>query len=128
MPIRKKILLVEDDSFLRDICLKKLNKEGFEAVSAVDGEEAIKKAGEFKPDLVLLDIILPSIDGFEVLRALRASADNTVKDAPVIMLTNLGQEEDIAKAMKLGATDYLIKAHFTTEEIVKKVKNKLGVK
>ncbi len=127
MTTRKKILLVEDDSFLRDICLKKLNKEGFEVEAAVDGEEAISKVESFMPDIVLLDIILPSIDGFEVLKNIRSHKNKLVKDVPVIMLTNLGQEEDIAKALKLGASDYLIKAHFTTEEIVKKVKNKLGM-
>lgn len=122
-----KILLVEDDSFLRDICEKKLKKEGFEVVVAVDGEEAVKKAGEFRPAVVLLDIILPAMDGFEVLKKIRSHKDRAVKNAHVIMLTNLGQEEDSKKALDLGANDYLIKAYFTTEEIVKKIKGRLGL-
>jgi len=122
-----KILLVEDDPFLRDICYKKLRKEGFNVSVAADGEEAVKIIDKFQPKIVLLDIILPSMDGFEVLRQIRAIKNAAVKDIPVIMLTNLGQEEDIKKALDLGASDYLVKAHFTTEEIVAKVKNKLGV-
>ncbi|MDO8593251.1 MAG: response regulator [bacterium] len=123
-----KVLLVEDDSFLRDICYKKLRKEGFSVFAAVDGEEALKKIDEMEPNIVLLDIILPSIDGFEVLKEIRASKNKAVKDVPVIMLTNLGQEEDIKKALGLGASDYLIKANFTTEEIVEKINSKLGLK
>lgn len=123
-----KVLLVEDDSFLRDICSKKLFKEGFNIETAGDGQEALKKVENFIPALVLFDIIMPMLDGFEVLKILRASKNETVKKIPVIMLTNLGQEEDVKKAMNLGATDYLIKAHFTTEEIVEKIKNILKMK
>jgi DNA-binding response OmpR family regulator len=122
-----KVLLVEDDSFLRDICFKKLNKEGFNVDVALNGEEAVKKVNEFIPAIVLLDIILPAMDGFEVLKAIRSSKNNAIKNVPVIMLTNLGQEEDNRKALALGANDYLVKAHFTTEEIVKKIKSKLGL-
>ncbi len=122
-----KILLVEDDSFLRDICEKKLKKEGFNVEVAVDGREAVKKAGEFKPELILLDIILPIMDGFEVLKQIRSHKDESVKKTPVIMLTNLGQEEDSKKALALGANDYLVKAYFTTEDIIQKVKKRLGL-
>jgi DNA-binding response OmpR family regulator len=122
-----KVLLVEDDSFLRDICFKKLKKEGFNVVAAIDGEEAVKKVGEFRPAIVLLDIILPAMDGFEVLKEIRSHKDMLVKNVPVIMLTNLGQEEDNKKALDLGASDYLVKAHFTTEEIVEKIKSRLGL-
>lgn len=123
-----KVLLVEDDTFLRDICFKKLIKEGFNVDTAADGEEALKKVESFLPQIVLLDIILPSIDGFGVLKEIREHKNNIVKNVPVIMLTNLGQEEDVQKALKLGANDYLIKAHFTAEEIVNKIKDKLGMK
>jgi len=123
-----KVLLVEDDVFLRDICCKKLKKEGFNVLTAADGEEALRKIESFLPEIVLLDIILPSTDGFEVLTAIRSHRNKAIKDVPVFMLTNLGQEEDINKALELGASDYLIKAHFTTEEIVKKIKNKLSLK
>ncbi|MFH1233032.1 MAG: response regulator [Patescibacteria group bacterium] len=122
-----KILFVEDDAFLRDICCKKFKKEGFNVLIAVDGEEAIKMVDNFEPDIVLLDIMLPSIDGFEVLKQFRSHKNKVIKDVPVIMLSNLGQEGDIKKALALGASDYLIKAHFTTEEIVKKIKTRLGI-
>ena len=122
-----KVLLVEDDSFLRDICYKKLKKEGFNVAAAVNGEEAVKKVGEFNPAIVLLDIILPAMDGFEVLKEIRAHKNRLVKNVPVIMLTNLGQEEDNKKALALGANDYLVKAHFTTEEIINKIKSRLGL-
>ncbi|MDD4271603.1 MAG: response regulator [Patescibacteria group bacterium] len=122
-----KVLLVEDDSFLRDICYKKLKKEGFNVAVAVNGEEAVKKVGEFNPAIVLLDIILPAMDGFEVLKEIRAHKNRLVKNVPVIMLTNLGQEEDNKKALALGANDYLVKAHFTTEEIINKIKSRLGL-
>ena len=122
-----KVLLVEDDSFLREICHKKLKKEGFNVAIAVNGEEAVKKVGEFMPAIVLLDIILPAMDGFEVLKEIRSHKDKMIKNMPVIMLTNLGQEEDNQKALDLGANDYLVKAHFTTEEIVGKIKSRLGL-
>jgi len=122
-----KVLLVEDDSFLRDICRKKLIKEGFNVEVAVDGEEALKKVENFMPEIVLLDIILPAMDGFEVLKKIRSHKNRLIKNVPVIILTNLGQEEDNRKALALGANDYLVKAHFTMEEIVKKVKDKLGM-
>jgi len=122
-----KVLLVEDDSFLRDICYKKLIKEGFNTIAAVNGEDAVKKIGDFKPAVVLLDIILPTMNGFEVLKIIRSHQDKTVREALVIMLTNLGQEEEVKKAMDLGASDYLVKAHFTTKEIVEKIKGKLGL-
>jgi len=122
-----KVLLVEDDLFLRDICQKKLIKEGFNVDMAVNGEEAVKKVDEFKPEIVLLDIILPAMDGFEVLKRIRSHNDEAIKTMPVIMLTNLGQEEDVKKALELGASDYLVKAHFTTEEIAEKIKSQLGL-
>ena len=122
------VLLVEDDSSLRDICFKKLKKEGFNVIAVADGDEVVKLTEEHKPEIILLDIILPSIDGFEVLKQIRSHKVKAIKNVPVIMLTNLGQEEDIKKAMKLGANDYLVKAHFTVEEIVGKVRAILGIK
>ncbi|MCP6719274.1 MAG: response regulator [Patescibacteria group bacterium] len=119
----KKILIVEDDKFLRELISRKLNDEGFEVLEAVDGEEGIKKIKEEKPDLILLDLILPSIDGFEVLS--RMKEDPSLSSIPVIILSNLGQKEEVEKGLKLGATDYLIKAHFTPREIIEKIKNVL---
>lgn len=120
-----KVLLVEDDNFLRSICSRKLVKEGFTVYEALDGEIALSEVEKIKPDIVLLDIILPAIDGFEVLSRIRSNADKKVADVPVIMLSNLGQDEDIKKALSMGANDYLVKAHFTIEEIVAKVRKLL---
>ena len=117
----KKILVVEDDKFLRELIIKKLLGEGYETVDAVDGEEGIKKIKEEKPDLVLLDLILPGIDGFGVLSQIKE--DSTVSSTPVIILSNLGQKDDVERGLKLGAVDYLIKAHFTPGEIIEKIKN-----
>ena len=116
----KKILIVEDDKFLRELISRKLQKEGYMIVEAVDGEEGEKKIKEEKPDLILLDLILPGIDGFEVLS--RIKQDPTLASIPVVILSNLGQKEEIEKGLKLGAVDYLVKAHFTPAEIVEKIK------
>jgi DNA-binding response OmpR family regulator len=116
-----KILIVEDDRFLRELIARKLRNEGYEVIEAVDGEEGLKKIKEEKPNLVLLDLILPGIDGFEVLA--RAKEDPNVASIPVIILSNLGQREEIEKGLKLGAIDYLVKAHFTPGEIIEKIKN-----
>lgn len=123
-----KVLIVEDDHFLREICAKKLVKEGFTVFEAIDGERALKEIEKMKPDIVLLDIILPAIDGFEVLKKIRSYKNEKMKKTPIIMLSNLGQKDDIKKAMDLGADSYLIKAHFTTEEIVEKIKEVLSKK
>lgn len=122
-----KVLLVEDDSFLRDTCAKKLTKEGFSVFEILNGEQALKNLEKIEPDIILLDIILPAIDGFEVLKQIRSNKNKKIKQTPVIMLSNLGQEDDVKKALNLGANDYLIKAHFTTEEIVEKIKSRLGL-
>lgn len=115
----KKILIVEDDKFLRELIVQKLTTEGYEALEAMDGEEGIKKTKEQRPDLVLLDLILPGIDGFEVLN--RMKEDSVLSSIPVIILSNLGQKEDVEKGLKMGAVDYLIKAHFTPGEIIDKI-------
>lgn len=125
--LNKTILLIEDDEFLREICVKKLIKEGFDVSVAVDGEQAIKEMDKIEPDLILLDIILPTMNGYEVLQKIKAHKNIKIRQVPIIVLSNLGQENDIKKAMDMGATDYLIKAHFTTEEITDKVKKVLGI-
>jgi len=117
------ILIVEDDKFLRELIVQKLLKENYEVSEAVDGEQGITKIKEEKPDLVLLDLILPGIDGFEVLT--RMKEDSELSSVPVIILSNLGQKEDVEKGLKLGAVDYLIKAHFTPGEIIEKIKKAL---
>ncbi len=114
-----KILIIEDDKFLRELIVKKLAREGYQAIEAADGEEGVRMTKSEKPDLVLLDLILPGIDGFEALIRIRKEKENI--NIPVIILSNLGQKEDIEKGLKLGATDYLIKAHFSPGEIIEKV-------
>ncbi|MDP2926547.1 MAG: response regulator [bacterium] len=115
----RKILIIEDDLFLRELMSKKLVGEGYQISGATDGEEGIRSVKSEKPDLVLLDLILPGIDGFEVLA--RIKQDPEIAQTPVIVLSNLGQKEDIERGIKLGAVDYLIKAHFTPGEIVEKI-------
>jgi len=119
----KTILIVEDDKFLRELIAQKLLKEGYNISEAIDGEEGIKKIKTEKPDLILLDLILPGIDGFEVLS--RMKADEKLAEIPVIILSNLGQREEIERGLKLGANDYMIKAHFTPREIIDKIKTVL---
>ncbi len=125
MPDNKiKILLIEDDSFLLSMYTAKFELENFEVYAAGDGEKGLKLA-ESKPlDIILLDIILPKVDGFEVLQKLKF--DEKLKKIPVILLTNLSQKNDIERGMSMGANDYLIKAHFTPAEVVEKVKKVLG--
>lgn len=121
---KKKILIIEDDKFLRDLIAQKLQKEEFDIVEAVNGEHGLKKVKTEKPDLVLLDLILPGMDGFAVLAEVKK--DPLLVGIPVIILSNLGQKDDIEKGLKLGAIDYLIKAHFTPGEIIEKIKKVLG--
>ena len=115
-----KLLLVEDEKMLAEMYVTKFTSEGFEISHAADGEKGLVLAKELKPDLILLDIILPKIDGFAVLKELKQDA--TTRDIPVLLLTNLGQDEDVSKGKELGATDYLVKANHTPSEIVGKVK------
>lgn len=117
-----KVLLVEDDKFLRSICSTKLIKEGFMVIEATDGEKALETIEKSKPSIVLLDVVLPVLDGFQVLEKIRALPDPELAKTPVIILSNLGQDEDVRKAKELGADHFLIKANFTTQEIVENVK------
>ena len=119
----QRILIIEDDKFLRELIAQKLVKEEYETIEAIDGEEGIKKVKKEKPDLILLDLILPGIDGFEVLSQMKK--DPNLAKIPVIILSNLGQKEDIERGINLGADDYLIKAHFTPNEIIEKIKSTL---
>ncbi|HBG81213.1 TPA: response regulator [candidate division CPR2 bacterium] len=116
----QKILIVEDDLQLVDMYKKKFDLEGFVTEMAGDGEKALEKIQEFKPDIILLDIMMPKIDGLEVLKQIRA--DKETKDTLVIMLTNLSSESVAAQIHKLGATDYIVKADFTPLEVANRVK------
>lgn len=121
---KKTILLVEDDEMLHTMYTQKFTKEGYEVLSAFNGAEGVQVAEEKKPAIILLDIIMPKMDGFVALKKMKKN--EATKDIPVILLTNLGQEEDIRKGKELGATDYFIKANHTPQEVVDKVKEVIG--
>lgn len=118
---KQKIVLVEDDETLAEVLYAELTEAGFEVVPAFDGKEGLKQVREKKPDLVLLDIILPEMNGFDVLEELKKSPDT--QEIPVIILSLLGEDEDIKKGLKLGASDYIVKSSHAIAEIVEKVKN-----
>lgn len=118
------ILLVENDAFLSDIYRKKFEMEGLKVSICDNGEKCLKDAKNKKPDLVLLDILLPKLDGFSVLEKLKK--EKSTKKIPVIMLTSLGQRDDVEKGLKLGAEGYLIRSHFKPSEIVDKIKKVLA--
>jgi DNA-binding response OmpR family regulator len=119
-----KILIVDDDPFILDMYILKFKEKGFEVDTARDGKTALEKINSFNPDVLLLDLVLPMLDGFEVLEELKKRG--SVPRAKTIILTNLGQKEDVERGMNLGAHDYIIKAHFTPSEVVEKVKSVLG--
>ncbi len=104
---KPRILIVEDDPFMADIMVRKFGDGGFEVIHAPNGEEALKRAAEQMPDIISLDVMLPGIDGYEVLRRLKA--DNDLAKIPVIVCSNIGNDEDIQKAKELGALDYFVK-------------------
>lgn len=120
----KRILFIEDESTLQKTFGEILKQEGYEMVSALDGEIGLRLAKTKKPDLILLDLILPKVHGFEVLKKLKE--DIETKDIPVIVLTNLEGIGDVEKAIELGATTYLVKASYSLEEIIEKIKKALG--
>lgn len=122
----KVILLVDDDLTLREMYEERLKAEGFEIIQAVNGEEAMQKARESKPNVILLDIMMPKVNGFDVLKELKASAD--LKDIPVIILTALIQDVDRLQGKKLGAADYIVKSETMPGEVIAKIKNALGQK
>jgi len=116
----KKILFIEDESSLQKTFSDILGPEGYEIISALDGEIGLRLAKTKNPDLILLDLILPKVHGFEVLKELKT--DPKTKEIPVIVLTNLEEMGDVEKALELGATTYLVKAQYTLEEVVEKIK------
>ena len=122
----KKILIIEDDSFLSEMYSTKLIQEGFETEIAINGKQGIDKIKDIKPDLVLLDIVLPKMDGFEILESVKK--DPELKNIPIVLLTNLGQKNEIEKGLSLGADEYIIKAHFTPTAVVTKIKEVLKLK
>lgn len=122
----KKVLLVEDEPLLIDLYEERFKEEDFDLITAETGEDALKQAEGASIDLILLDILLPGINGFEVLRRLKSNIET--RDVPVIVLTNLGSEQsdkDKQLALSLGAVDYLVKSYHTPDEMVEIIKKRL---
>lgn len=119
----KKILFIEDEAALQKTFSDVLGSEGYAVISALDGETGLRLAKSKKPDLILLDLILPKVNGFEVLKLLKQNSET--KEIPVLVLTNLEGIKEIDKAIELGATTYLVKAQYSLEEVMDKVKSAL---
>jgi len=115
-----KVLIADDEEVLRRMYLTKFKNEGFEAYGASNGEEAVEMAKKIKPDIILLDIIMPLADGFSALKKIKE--DNSLKNIPVILLTNLAQDGDIQTGLKMGAADYLVKTESTPNQVVEKIR------
>lgn len=120
--MNKKILIIEDDTFLQGLAANKLGAAGFEVTTASDGDEAVTELGNDKFDGILLDLMLPDISGFEILKNIR----ETSKSVPVIVFSNLSDDKDIKQALDLGATDYLVKSNFTLDELVEKIEKTIS--
>lgn len=116
----KKILIVEDESALQKTLSEVLNQEGYQVISALDGEIGLELAKKERPDLILLDLVLPKLHGFEVLEQL--TKDPETKKIPIIVLTNLEETKDVEKAIELGATTYLVKETYSLDEVIEKIK------
>lgn len=120
----KKILFIEDESALQRAVTQIMSDQGFKILSAYDGEAGLKVAQDEKPDLILLDLVLPKKDGFEVLKELKANPETS--QISIAILSNLEGSQDVMKAMELGATTYLVKANYDLSEVVEKIKGLLG--
>ncbi len=119
----KKVLIIEDDHFLSSLMKARLEKEGFTTLQAFDGEEAFNLLKQNKPDLIVMDLIMPKVSGFELLENI--SADPQISRVPVMVLSNLGQDSDIEKVKRLGATQYFVKVQTSIDDLVVKVKELL---
>lgn len=115
-----KVLIVEDEEMLVNMYISKFEKEGFDPIKALNGKNGLELADKENPEIIILDVIMPEMDGFMVLKELKSNSKT--KNIPVIMLTNLGQDEDVKKGNELGAKDYLVKANLTPAQVVDKVK------
>ena len=118
------ILIVEDDDFLRSLAVTKLEKEGFTVAVAVDGNDGLAKIASVKPDLILLDLMLPGVDGFGIMEKLQE--EGTLVQQKIIIFSNLGSDEDIRRAQQYNVEDYLVKSSFTLDELVEKIKESLA--
>jgi two-component system, chemotaxis family, response regulator WspR len=118
---KKNILIVEDDNFVAEVYLAKLSEMGYETVLAQNGEEGLTELKKGKVDLILLDILMPIMNGIEMLEEVKKNEE--WKNIPVILLTNIGEKESIQKVREMGVKDYLIKSHFTPAEVIEKVES-----
>lgn len=117
---QRSILIVEDESFLSKVLTERMEDEGFGRIDvAGNGEEALQQLKSHVPDIILLDMILPRMNGFEVLEHLQTDAK--LKKVPVLVLSNLGQDQDMEQAKSLGATDYIVKSNFSLQKVVEKI-------
>jgi len=123
----KNILLIEDDPFLVDIYTTKLKESGFTVEVATDGEQGLRKLSEKSFDLLLLDIVLPQVDGWEILEKIKALRGNIehLENLKIVILSNLGQKEEVEKGIEMGAIKYLIKAHYTPSEVIAEIEQLL---
>ena len=120
-----KILIVDDDPFILDMYVIKFKEQGFEIETATDGKMALEKIQTHNPDILLLDVVMPKMDGFDVIKKIQ---ENRIpRTFKILFLTNFGQKEDVERGMQLGADGYIIKAHFTPSEVVEKVKEVLKI-
>lgn len=121
-----KILIIEDDRYISKMYQLKLSLEGYEVVVAENGREGVDKVKEFQPNIILLDILMPELDGFEVLKIVKS--EEASKNIPVLIMSNLGQEDHIQKGLELGASGYIVKSQFTPSKVVEQIKELLGTK
>lgn len=126
MPDKTKILVVEDEEILLAGLKEELSSGGYEVEGALDGVEGLEKTKTFRPNLILLDLLMPKMDGMEMLQKLKA--DSETRDVPVVILTNLSDYEKISEALSLGAMDYLVKANYKLEDLLEKVRTVLARK
>lgn len=122
----KKILIIEDEKILADLLGKKLKDAGFEVLFASNGIEGLNSVRTVKPDLVLLDIVMPQKSGIEVMQEMNKDPETSLEKIPVIIISNSGQPVEISKILKLGAKDYLVKAEFSPQEVIGKVVKQIG--
>ena len=120
----KKILIIEDEEIMINLLQRKLTQEGYEISIAIDGDEGIRAMKKVKPDLILLDIIMPKMGGFEVMEEM--NKDKKLKNIPIIVISNSGQPVELDRAQKLGAKDWLIKTEFDPQEVIDKVVEQIG--
>lgn len=121
----KKILIVEDDIILQMAIVRAVEGEGFDVLEAIDGEEALHKVETEKPDLILLDLLLPKKTGWRVLKEIREHKDKYIKDIPVIVLTAIGEDKSLEECSKYGIDGYLIKSEYSLDTVIEKIKNSL---